>query len=84
MFGKSGSGKSYTVKLEIIRSLMFNTEVIVIDPENEYEALTHTLGGEYIRFSFDSPTKINPFDLALRLGAKPFRRKDRWHRRVLG
>lgn len=65
VFGKSGSGKSYTVKLEIIRSLMFDTEVIVIDPENEYESLTHTLGGEYIRFSFDSPTKINPFDLAL-------------------
>lgn len=65
VFGKSGSGKSFTVKLEIIRSLMFDTEVIVIDPENEYEALTHTMGGEYIRFSFDSPTKINPFDLAL-------------------
>jgi hypothetical protein len=65
VFGKSGSGKSYAIKLEIIRSLMFDTEVIVIDPENEYEALTHTLGGEYIRFSFDSPTKINPFDLAL-------------------
>lgn len=65
VFGKSGSGKSYLVKLEIIRSLMFDTEVIVIDPENEYEALTHTLGGEYIRFSFSSETKINPFDLAL-------------------
>ena len=65
VFGKSGSGKSYMVKLEIMRSLMFSSEVIVIDPENEYEALSHALGGEYIRFSFGSSTKINPFDLAL-------------------
>ncbi len=64
VFGKSGGGKSYMVKLEIMRSLMFDTEVIVIDPENEYEALTHTLGGEYIRFKFGSATKLNPFDLA--------------------
>lgn len=63
VFGKSGSGKSYFVKLEIIRSLMFGTEVLIIDPENEYEALTKTLGGEYIRFQFGSTTKINPFDL---------------------
>jgi len=65
IFGKSGSGKSYLVKLELMRSLMFNTEVIVIDPENEYEALAHALGGEYIRFHFGSTTKINPFDLSL-------------------
>ncbi len=65
VFGKSGSGKSYMVKLEIMRSLMFDTEVIVIDPESEYEALTHALGGEYIRFHFGSATKINPFDLSL-------------------
>ncbi len=65
VFGKSGGGKSYMVKLEIMRSLMFDTEVIVIDPENEYENLTHTLGGEYIRFRFGSQTKLNPFDLAL-------------------
>jgi conjugal transfer ATP-binding protein TraC len=63
VFGKSGSGKSYMIKLEIIRSLMFGTEVIIIDPENEYEALTSALGGEYIRFQFGSTTKINPFDL---------------------
>lgn len=61
----SGSGKSYMVKLEVMRSLMFNAEVIIIDPENEYEALTHALGGEYIRFHFGTTTKINPFDLAL-------------------
>lgn len=65
VFGKSGSGKSYLVKLEIVRSLMFDTEVIVIDPENEYEALSHALGGEYIQFHFGATTKINPFDLAL-------------------
>ncbi len=65
VFGKSGSGKSYMVKLEIMRSLMFDTEVIVIDPESEYEALCHALGGEYIRFHFGSATKINPFDLSL-------------------
>lgn len=65
VFGKSGSGKSYMVKLEIMRSLMFDTEVIVIDPENEYEALTHALGGEYIRFHFGTATKLNPFDLAI-------------------
>jgi conjugal transfer ATP-binding protein TraC len=65
VFGKSGSGKSYMVKLEILRSLMFDTEVIVIDPENEYETLTHALGGEYVRFHFGTTTKINPFDLTL-------------------
>lgn len=65
VFGKSGSGKSYTIKLEIIRSLMFDSEVIVIDPENEYEALAHALGGEYIQFKFGTETKINPFDLAM-------------------
>ncbi len=65
VFGKSGVGKSYMVKLEVMRSLMFGTEVIIIDPENEYEALTHALGGEYIRFHFGEATKINPFDLAL-------------------
>jgi len=64
VFGKSGSGKSYMVKLEVIRSMMFDTEVIIIDPENEYEALTQSLGGEYIQFEFGGKTKINPFDLA--------------------
>jgi type IV secretory pathway VirB4 component len=65
VFGKSGGGKSYMVKLEVMRSLMFDTEVIIIDPENEYESVTHALGGEYIRFRFGSVTKLNPFDLAL-------------------
>ena len=65
VLGKSGSGKSYLVKLEIMRGLMFGTDVIVIDPENEYEALTQALGGEYIKFHFGADTKVNPFDLSL-------------------
>lgn len=64
VFGKSGGGKSYFVKLEILRQLMFDTEVIVIDPENEYEELSKAVGGDYITFSFNSSAKINPFDLS--------------------
>ena len=65
VFAKSGAGKSYLVKLEIIRSMMFDTDVIIIDPENEYEALTHTTGGSYLRISLNSDKRINPFDLPL-------------------
>ncbi len=64
VFGKSGGGKSYLVKLEVLRSLMFGTEVIIIDPENEYEEMCRAVGGEFITFSFNSNTKINPFDLS--------------------
>lgn len=64
IFAKSGAGKSYTVKLEIIRQLMFGVEVIVMDPEHEYEDLCQTMGGEYVNFTFGSATKINPFDLS--------------------
>lgn len=64
IFGKSGVGKSFLTKLEVLRSLMFGTEVFVIDPEAEYQALTEALGGEFIEFSFNSPVKINPFDLS--------------------
>lgn len=64
VFAKAGAGKSYLVKLEILRSLMFGTEIIVIDPENEYKTLCDSVGGEYINFSFASSTRINPFDLA--------------------
>src|SRR3989339_1785090 len=63
VFAKSGSGKSYMVKLEILRSLLFDTEVIVIDPEDEYRKLATALGGTYIDFSFNSPSRINPFEL---------------------
>ena len=65
VFAKSGAGKSYAVKLEILRSLMFGTDVIVIDPENEYEALAKTVGGSYIKVSLTSDQRINPFDLPL-------------------
>jgi len=64
IFATSGAGKSYFVKLESLRSLMLGTEVIVIDPESEYQALAEAVGGEFISFSFNSPSKINPFDLS--------------------
>lgn len=64
IFAKSGAGKSYLVKLEALRSLMFGTEIIVIDPEEEYKNVCEAIGGEHITFSFSSPAKINPFDLS--------------------
>lgn len=63
IFATSGAGKSYAVKLEIIRSLMLGTEVIVIDPEMEYKHLSDAVGGTYINISLASDAKINPFDL---------------------
>ena len=63
MFAKSGSGKSFTAKLEILRTLMFDTSVIIIDPEREYEALTEAVGGRYFNISLTSDHHINPFDL---------------------
>ncbi len=64
VLGKSGAGKSYTIKLEIARQFMLGAEVIVIDPEGEYGTLTPTLGGETVDFSSNSEVKLNPFDLA--------------------
>ncbi len=63
IFAKSGSGKSYATKLEILRTLMFDTEVIVIDPEREYEFLSQAVGGRYFNISLNSEDHINPFDL---------------------
>lgn len=63
VFAKSGAGKSFTVKLEALRSMMMGTEVIIIDPENEYQKLADAVGGAYIRLSLNSQTRINPFDL---------------------
>ncbi len=63
VFGKSGGGKSYASKLEILRSLMLGTDVIVIDPENEYQYLAETVGGSFFRISLTSENHINPFDL---------------------
>ncbi len=63
VFAKSGAGKSFTVKLEALRSLMFGTEIFIIDPENEYERMCDAVGGAYVRLSLNSNTRINPFDL---------------------
>ncbi len=63
VFAKSGAGKSYAVKLEILRMMMMGTDVLVIDPENEYEALANTVGGSYLKLSLNSDRRINPFDL---------------------
>ncbi|MDP3997219.1 MAG: ATP-binding protein [bacterium] len=63
VFAKSGAGKSYMTKLEILRSLMFGTEVIVIDPEQEYRYLAEAVGGSYLRIAIASDHRINPFDL---------------------
>jgi len=63
VFAKSGAGKSFTVKLEALRSMMFGTEIIIIDPENEYQRLCDAVGGAYIRLSLNSSTRLNPFDL---------------------
>ena len=63
VFAKSGAGKSYAIKLEILRSMMFGTNVIAIDPENEYKHLSETVGGTFIRISLGSKAHINPFEL---------------------
>jgi conjugal transfer ATP-binding protein TraC len=63
VFAKSGAGKSFTVKLEALRSMMLGSEIIIIDPENEYQKLSDAVGGSYIRLSLNSNTRINPFDL---------------------
>lgn len=64
IFAKSGAGKSYFVKLEAVRSLMLGTEIIVIDPENEFELLSEAVNGAYISFSQDAGHKMNPFELS--------------------
>lgn len=63
VFATSGAGKSYTVKLEVLRTMMMGTDVIVIDPEMEYKHLSDAVGGTYINISLSSESKINPFDL---------------------
>jgi conjugal transfer ATP-binding protein TraC len=63
VFAKSGAGKSFTVKLEALRSMMMGTEILIIDPENEYERMCDAVGGAYVRLSLNSETRINPFDL---------------------
>ena len=63
VFAKSGAGKSFAVKLEAIRSMMMGTEIVIIDPENEYQKLSDAVGGSYVRLSLNSDVRINPFDL---------------------
>ena len=65
LFGKAGGGKSYAVKLEILRSLMLGTETIILDPENEYKTLAGAVGGSFFNICLGSPHHINPFDLPL-------------------
>ncbi|KKT41833.1 MAG: Type IV secretory pathway VirB4 component-like protein [Candidatus Giovannonibacteria bacterium GW2011_GWA2_44_13b] len=65
IFAKAGAGKSYTAKLEILRSIMFDTDVIVLDPEREYEYLAEATGGRYFNISLTSKHHINPFDLPI-------------------
>lgn len=64
VFAKSGSGKSYYVKLEALRLMVFGADVFIIDPESEYKTLCEAVGGNFINFSANSPDKINPFDLS--------------------
>jgi conjugal transfer ATP-binding protein TraC len=63
VFAKSGAGKSFAVKLEALRSMMFGTEIFIIDPENEYQRMAEAVDGAYVRLSLNSSTRINPFDL---------------------
>ncbi len=63
VFAKSGAGKSFAVKLEAVRSMMLGTDIIIIDPENEYQKLSDAVGGSYVRLSLNSDVRINPFDL---------------------
>lgn len=63
VFAVAGAGKSYAIKLEILRSLMFGTDVLVIDPENEYQRLAEAVGGSFINISLTSENAINPFDI---------------------
>jgi type IV secretory pathway VirB4 component len=63
VFAKSGAGKSFAVKLEALRSMMFGAEIFIIDPENEYQRMAEAVGGAYIRLSLNSNVRINPFDL---------------------
>ncbi len=70
VFAKSGAGKSYTVKLEILRSLMMGASAIIVDPEDEYKYLTETVGGSYLRISLNTKNHINPFDLSMEKGVE--------------
>ena len=70
VFASAGAGKSYAIKLEVLRSLMLGTDVIIIDPEYEYKHLADAVGGTYINISLSSENKINPFDLPRAIGGE--------------
>lgn len=70
VFASAGAGKSYAIKLEVLRSLMLGTDVIIIDPEFEYKHLSDAVGGTYINISLSSENKINPFDLPRSIGGE--------------
>ncbi|MFH1346957.1 MAG: ATP-binding protein [Spirochaetota bacterium] len=65
VFAKSGSGKSYACKLEILRSLMMGIDVLIIDPESEYQKLAESVGGSFFKISLTSENQINPFDIPI-------------------
>lgn len=68
VFATSGAGKSYAVKLEVLRAMMLGTDVIIVDPENEYQHLSEAVNGAYINVSLNSESKLNPFDLPRGIG----------------
>ncbi len=70
VFATSGAGKSYTIKLEVLRSMMFGTDIIIIDPEREYQHLCEAVGGTYLDISLNSESKLNPFDLPRAVGGQ--------------
>lgn len=76
VFATSGAGKSYAVKLEILRSMMMGVEVIVIDPESEYDHLSEAVGGTYVNISLASESKVNPFDLPRPIGGMQMSTED--------
>jgi type IV secretory pathway VirB4 component len=68
VFATSGAGKSFAIKLEILRSMMMGTDIMVIDPEREYKHLCDAVGGTYVNISLSSTSRINPFDLPRPVG----------------
>ncbi len=67
VLGRSGAGKSYLVKLELLRSLYRGIEAHVIDPEDEYARLAHAVGGAYVHLGAPG-VWLNPFDLPIHTG----------------
>ena len=67
VLGRSGAGKSYLVKLELLRSLHRGVEALVIDPEDEYTRLSDAVGGTRIDLG-EPGIRLNPFDLPIHTG----------------